>query len=196
MVQATSDESTADIEMGSVSLHSGVQMPSTKRIHSLEPSNESAQATAPQIPRLAQFCSISECLCVELCAGSAGLASALKELGFAILPIDWTKNRHTTFARCVSIDLTKDSARILFQQILDTGRVCYCHMAPPCGTGSKAREIPISKQLKARGAPEPKPLRSSQWPLGLPTISGTDKILGGCRKSRSVTFWEYSHGIF
>jgi hypothetical protein len=102
--------------------------------------------------------SIAECLCVEFCAGSARLSSALKERGFAVIPVDWDKNRHTTYARCINIDLTKPGARILFKQILATGRLRYPHFGPPCGTGSKAREKPISQALRDQGAPSPEPM--------------------------------------
>ena len=119
--------------------------------------------------------SISECLCVELCCGSAKFSRALKDLGFAVLPIDWGKNRHLAAVRFLSMDLTSDSAYVLFQQIIDTGSVSYVHAAPPCGTGSRARERPISAELKRQGAPEPKPLRSEAYPSGLPTLTGQDK---------------------
>ena len=111
---------------------------------------------------------------MEFCAGSARLSSALKERGFAVVPVDWDKNRHTTFARCINIDLTKPGARILFKQLLATKRLRYVHFAPPCGTGSKAREKPISQALQAQGAPSPKPLRSSEHPSGFPWLSGLD----------------------
>ena len=49
-------------------------------------------------------------------------------------------------------------------------------MAPPCGTMSRAREIPLPQWLKDKGIPEPYPLRSTQHPQGLPGLDGTDLI--------------------
>ena len=134
------------------------------------------QVSLPKVARISDGVSISECLCVELCCGSAKLSRALKNLGFAGIPVDWGKNRHASCVRFVSLDLTSPSAYVLFQQLIDSGRLCYVHAAPPCGTGSRAREKPISRELRLQGAPEPKPLRSEQWPAGLPTLTGTDKL--------------------
>ena len=49
-------------------------------------------------------------------------------------------------------------------------------LAPPCGTFSRARERPVPKKLVARGAPNPPPLRSDEFPLGLPGLKGSDRI--------------------
>ncbi|CAE7492473.1 unnamed protein product [Symbiodinium sp. CCMP2592] len=49
------------------------------------------------------------------------------------------------------------------------------HIALPCGTGSRARERPISKKARLAGAPEPVPLRDNDHILGLPNLSDTDK---------------------
>ena len=50
------------------------------------------------------------------------------------------------------------------------------HCALPCGTGSRARERPISKAAREAGAPEPKPLRDAQHILGLPALGGRDLL--------------------
>ena len=127
-----------------------------------------------KLPRISAAMSIAECHCIELCCGSAKLSQALRDLGMAVLPIDYKNNRHIPKVRFVSIDLTKPSAYEILGQLLDTGAVKYLHAGPPCGTGSRAREKPISAELKAMGAPEPKPLRSEQYPLGLPHLQGID----------------------
>ena len=41
----------------------------------------------------------------------------------------------------------------------------------PCGTASLARERPVAASLRALGVPNPPPLRSAQFPLGLPNLS-------------------------
>ena len=52
----------------------------------------------------------------------------------------------------------------------------YLHAAPPCGTASRAREKKISAKLKRKGIKEPQPLRSLDFPEGLPNLSGSDRI--------------------
>ena len=52
----------------------------------------------------------------------------------------------------------------------------YSHMAPPCGTASLARNQRVSKEDKARGAPEPKPLRDANHPWGLPGLGSFDQM--------------------
>ena len=78
----------------------------------------------------------------------------------------------------------------------------FAHFGPPCGTFSRAREKPISKSLLVQGAPNPKPLRSEEFPDGFASLAGTDlaKVLAanqlnevvaalvtGCHKQRD--FW-------
>eukprot|EP00974_Lingulodinium_polyedra_P107091 10367277-Lingulodinium_polyedra.AAC.1 len=43
-------------------------------------------------------------------------------------------------------------------------------MAPPCGTASRARGIPVAASARAQGVPAPPPLRSALHPLGLPGL--------------------------
>ena len=118
---------------------------------------------------------ISEYVCIEVCAGSAKLSRAFKDVGFATIPIDWANNRHTSRVRCLQMDLTRPESKLLFDQLVDAGNIAYVHFAPPCGTGSKARERPISAADRLRGAPEPKQLRSDEYPLGFPWLQGVDK---------------------
>lgn len=59
--------------------------------------------------------------------------------------------------------------------LLKSGMVMYLHAAPPCGTASKAREKKISSRLKKKGVPEPRPLRSTACPEGLPSLTGSEK---------------------
>ena len=58
---------------------------------------------------------------------------------------------------------------------MHNNKVDYLHIAPPCGTASRAREKPISAALRAQGIPSPKPLRSESCPLGLPGLQGLDR---------------------
>ena len=48
--------------------------------------------------------------------------------------------------------------------------VRHVHLGPSCGTFSRAREIPVPRWKVEQGAPDPKPLRSEEYPLGLPNL--------------------------
>ena len=61
-------------------------------------------------------------------------------------------------------------------QLLEYANVVYVHWAPPCGTGSRARGRPIPKSLKRIGAPEPRPLRSDDFPQGLPGLTPDEQL--------------------
>ena len=84
--------------------------------------------------------SISECVCIELCAGSAKFSSALQNLGFAVLPVDCDRNKHRPRVRCLVLDLTAVTAKSILMDIINGGRVVYIHSAAPCGTGTKAEK--------------------------------------------------------
>ena len=67
--------------------------------------------------------------------------------------------------------------------------------APPCGTASRSREI------RRSGGPDPKPLRSDEFPEGLPGLTGTDLarvesakqvIRVGCKHSNEIVQGRYS----
>ena len=115
---------------------------------------------------------ISDCLTLEICAGSAGLSSALRARGFQTLPVDHNCNRHEQQVACTQIDLTADYAESLIMDIINCGQLVYCHIAPPCGTATKARERRVPMWMQQLGAPDPLPLRSSAHPRGLPSLSG------------------------
>ena len=127
------------------------------------------------IDRPLQGIKIADCLCIELCAGSAGLSSSLKKTGFQVLPVDHKANRHNSRVACTCIDLSHPSAFSILRAVIDNSILVYTHSAPPCGTASKARERPISKQLLAQGAPAPRPLRSTEFPEGMPGLTENEQ---------------------
>ena len=108
---------------------------------------------------------------LELCAGSAVLSAMAQKHGYRVMPVDFKRNRHTPKCKVVSLDLSEDHAWDVLKYILETCDVVAVHFAPPCGTCSKARGIPMPD-----GSPGPQPLRSSDHPLGLPDLTSLDKI--------------------
>lgn len=116
---------------------------------------------------------------VELCAGCARLSASMAARGFKVLAVDHVHNRHKQCHQTVNIDLTNDEAVAYLATLLKTpGATFMLHSAPPCGTASRARERRLKKALKKalqkKGAREPKPLRSSLYPEGLPNLGPTD----------------------
>ena len=71
-------------------------------------------------------------------------------------------------APVVLMDLTCPEAQATVLGWYRSGRVSYMHAAPPCGTMSMARERPVPKQFRRRGAPEPRPLHTPAEPYGIP----------------------------
>ena len=111
------------------------------------------------------------CIFLELCAGSAKLSAAVRSTGISVVPIDRKHNRHAPRCRLVQLDLAQPHAwnQILF--LLDNYTVVACHIAPPCGTCSRARGIPM-----ADGSPGPQPLRSDSEPMGIKGLSYVDQM--------------------
>ena len=113
---------------------------------------------------------LHEMICVEIFAGCAQLSASLKQAGFSILPIDHQKGK-TLKAKLMILDLTKQSDVNVLFGILATANIAYCHCAPVCGTGSRAREIPLPPGMEQFNA---EPLRDKHRPLGLPNLRPND----------------------
>ena len=112
---------------------------------------------------------------IELCAGSAGLTAEIIRAGFNGIPVDHKTNLHVQRAACLVIDLTRADSWVLLVKLLDTGRVLYVHSAPPCGTASRARERPLPNHATGK-FPEPKPLRTNNFPEGKPDLECNNLI--------------------
>jgi hypothetical protein len=97
-------------------------------------------------------------------------------MGFQVVAVDFTRNRHSPKTEIANIDLsTPEGAKELWTLLQHPG-LCFVWMAPPCGTASRAREKPIDERLKQSGWPEPKPLRSNAEPSGISTIEESDPL--------------------
>ena len=107
-------------------------------------------------------------LTIELCAGSAMLSACFAEQGWNVFPVDHSANRFHPLAKVCNLDLAHKSSWQYLSWLLANHRVAYIHVAPPCGTCSRAREI-------QRGSSDPRVLRTNEFPLGLPTLNGSDK---------------------
>ena len=110
-------------------------------------------------------------LFVEICAGSARLSFEFKLLGFMTLPIDHKGNKHSQRIRCVDLDITKRHNQNFLIRLVCNHSIIYVHLAPPCGTASRARERPIPFLKRQAGAPCPRPLRDGDNPRGIASLT-------------------------
>ena len=100
----------------------------------------------------------------ELCCGSARLSSRCSHAGGTSYPYDCAANRHSPTVPFQVCDLSQPEAVAsvlskLWSAVADITNRVVVVWAVPCGTRSRARERPISASLRAKGCPEPKPLR-------------------------------------
>ena len=110
-------------------------------------------------------------MCLELFAGCARLTKCLCVAGFDGVGVDWTRNQSVPEGPSVKLNLADPASLKLVLQLLRSGRVVYVHMGPPCGTASRAREIPIPGSRSA-----PRPLRSAAFPDGLEGLTGVELL--------------------
>ena len=89
--------------------------------------------------------------------------------GFTPIAIDYEGNRHSSWHHVLELDLRLESSWETLRRIVLTHNVIFVHIAPPCGTSSRARERPVSKSAWG-----PVSLRSVEYPWGLPHLQGKD----------------------
>ena len=119
--------------------------------------------------------SLNEVLVLEIFAGSARLTAAVRDAGMQGIAVDYDKTR-SSGPHIAVYDLNDPSQfESLVEFIkLEKHRIVWVHFAPSCGTASRARERPL-KSWERKGYRVPKPLRSDQFPLGVPGLKGIDK---------------------
>ena len=113
---------------------------------------------------------------LELFCGTAGVCAQFRTQGGRALGVDHHLKRAKLKAAAVQLDLTQQWVQDLIVKEITLGRISGIHLGPPCGTASKARNIPIKRKLVKKGAPNPQPLRSSAHPLGFPWLKGLNKV--------------------
>lgn len=93
-----------------------------------------------------------------------------------VLPIDKTSERSSQIF-IAQYDVTDPDQFAALMQVLESekGRIAAVHLAPACGTASKAREKKLLKWVR-KGFKVPKPLRSAAKPMGVDHLTGLDKV--------------------
>ena len=142
--------------------------------------NKSCDFGATSSTRSSQFTfsgmTVSDLLFVEVFAGTARLCKATKELGMEVLPVDKTSARASQIY-IAQYDVTDPEQLENFMEVLhvERHRIVAVHLAPACGTASKAREKKLVSWAK-KGFKIPKPLRLAEKPMGVDGLEGLDKI--------------------
>ena len=113
---------------------------------------------------------------IEVFAGTARLSKAVKEIGCQAMPVDKTADRSSQIHICI-YDLADDSQCDDLLSFIEHNHenIVWIHCAPACGTASRARQKALPN-LTAKGYHVAKPLRSEDFPHGVPGLSNTDKI--------------------
>eukprot|EP00435_Cladocopium_sp_Y103_P008138 s3431_g2.t1 len=112
---------------------------------------------------------------LELFCGTAGVCAQFRLLGGKAIGVDHHLKRSKLKAAAVKLDLTQVWVQELIEREIVLGRISAVHLGPPCGTASKARNIPVKRKLRRSGAPNPRPLRSERCPLGFPWLKGINR---------------------
>ncbi|CAE7519874.1 unnamed protein product [Symbiodinium sp. CCMP2592] len=105
---------------------------------------------------------------LEIFCGSAGLSAAVRKLGFQVLGVDHKPTAKHANAPFISLDLRDPEQQERLW--VELRRADAVWLAPPCGTSSSARSIPLGNSKHG-----PKPLRSKEFPDGLPTLADVDR---------------------
>ena len=98
----------------------------------------------------------------------------MAQAGFKTTPVDCHHNKHVPRTQVLILDLTNRTDQITLINLIKSSPTFAIHVALPCGTGSRARERPIARHLLKQGAPQPVPLRSAEYLLGIPGLTASD----------------------
>lgn len=116
------------------------------------------------------FCA-SEAVILEIFCGTGGVTASFKSRGFVrALAVDKTRPRHPK-ASIIPLDLTNRHHQELVLSWIAKPEVKGVFLAPPCGTASLARLIPIAGETSL-----PAPLRTLDMPDGVEGLEGADLL--------------------
>ena len=113
---------------------------------------------------------------LDLFCGTAGVAAAFNSCGGEALGIDHVIDKRRVKGPVSKVDLSKRPGQRTVIEWLEADKVDAFMLAPPCGTASRAREIPIPRRHQLRKGMQPAPLRSEAEPMGLAHLKGIAKL--------------------
>ena len=104
------------------------------------------------------------------------MTRSFKKKGFRSLAFDKTSKR-SEGQDIIECDLSnKDEVDSLLNFLSSNAEsIALLHLAPPCGTASRARGKRL-RFLKAHNIKEPRPLRDDDHPDGFQWLQGSDKL--------------------
>ena len=111
---------------------------------------------------------------LDIFSGTAGVAASFIQLGGDALGMDHMVDKKRMRGPIAKTDLCKKETQDQVISWLEQGKVDGVMLAPPCGTSSRAREIPVFESGRKRAAP--RPLRNKRWPNGIPSLRGVDAL--------------------
>ena len=105
---------------------------------------------------------------IEVFAGYGVLCATAKQSGLlGSIAVDKVR-KQGAYGSILQLDLRDHEQRLLLEEWLDSPLCCWLHLAPVCGTASRARDI-------RRHWSDPPPLRSNDFPHGLPNLPEKDQ---------------------
>ena len=111
---------------------------------------------------------------IELCAGSARVTTCPQFFGLkSSFGVDHKRQKNA--GRLLTADLTSEEGQAICIQWLSSPNCVGIFAAPPCGTCSRARGIPL-RLPNGKWVPGPKPMRTDDEPDGIKTLNGTAKL--------------------
>ena len=113
---------------------------------------------------------------LDVFCGTAGVAAAFQSLGGEALGIDHLVDKRRVKGPVAKVDLSKKAGQDTVIKWIQERKIDGVMLAPPCGTLSRGREIPLPKKLRWRCGMQPEPLRSDAWPNGLPHLKGIAQL--------------------
>ena len=113
---------------------------------------------------------------LDVFCGTAGVAAAFQSLGGEALGIDHLVDKRRVKGPVAKVDLSKKAGQDTVIKWIQERKIDGVMLAPPCGTSSRGREIPLPKKLRWRCGMQPEPLRSDAWPNGLPHLKGIAQL--------------------
>ena len=123
---------------------------------------------------------LSDCLIIEIFAGTGRVTAWLKQLGLhSAFGVDHARSKQAA-AQIVMRDLCTASGQdlLFLWSWLQNPFVVGIFLAPPCGSASRPRQIALRQRFNYRGRNRarhgPAPLRTDLHPNGVPGLSETD----------------------
>ena len=111
---------------------------------------------------------IEQLFMIEVFAGYGVLCATAKQSGLlGSIAVDKVR-KQGAYSSILQLDLRDHEQRLLLEEWLDSPLCCWLHLAPVCGIASRARDI-------RRHWSDPPPLRSNDFPHGLPNMPEKDQ---------------------